>query len=570
MNGVKQLDAGSRLKWLIFLQLACLGCLLFLLIPPGSCWVSDNGNKHIILENFEINRSEVIENPAADLDPDNRLFPGGFHFLQRDKEMRSIYPIYFSLFTQPFHWLFGDRGLLVLPLASYILLLYLTARRFRSPWVLLLLGTGTPLLFYAGTFWEMLPACVVAFLAARELLTHGKRHPIRAGLILGVGLILREEMYFLVAALGGALMVTGGRRQGLREALLLAGAFILAALPIWCWQYLDSGHILGLHGSLYHTHHRQVPPGLIERAVGVVEGYWLYLFKFYVSGPRFHWSYPLRHLPVVLLAVVGGFPRSRDHLVLKRRLLLLAIAAWVVLIALLWQTPAPAMTAGVTVGLFTSTPILAGLLLNWRPLLTTGAPFRQWMAAAALFYVVIVPPLLTRTDIGIIWGPRHFLPVMPLLVYLGCAGLVRMGLARRHILLLGVLSAAIQCFGVVTLVRVCRESAALTETLRQEKEQVVLTDVFFLPEQTPQLFREKKWLYLDEDDDVALVLTRLRENHVNEALLVLSPNHRMLSDEALRQLLAEAPLLAPPEEFHAPASGFLELYIGKIRLQSPR
>ena len=95
----------------------------------------------------------------------------------------------------------------------------------------------------------------------------------------------------------------------------------------------------------------------------------------------------------------------------------------------------------------------------------------------------------------------------------------------------------------------------------------MISDLFFLPEQTPQLFFEKRWLFVKDDASAAELPALLARHGVREAVLVLSPRFRNLSDEALRRLLASMPLTAPPERFQAPVSGFLELFIGKLRLQ---
>ena len=90
-----------------------------------------------------------------------------------------------------------------------------------------------------------------------------------------------------------------------------------------------------------------------------------------------------------------------------------------------------------------------------------------------------------------------------------------------------------------------------------------------LPEQTPQLFFEKRWLFVKNDEAAAELPALLARHGIREAVLVLSPRFRNLSDGALRRLLTSLPLAAPPERFAAPVSGFLELFLGKVRLQSP-
>lgn len=293
---------------------------------------------------------------------------------------------------------------------------------------------------------------------------------------------------------------------------------------------------------------------------------------------------------MLLMAAAGAAPGFGAWRRCKHGAFALASAAWLVLVVMLWRNPAPAMAAGVTVGLFTGTPLMAGFLLNWRPLLRSAERSSRLLAALAIVYIVLTPPLLTRSDIGIIWGPRHFLCLMPVLLLLsfegwrkqrnaeirqaGAAGSLLRAVQRgRRFLLIPAaalgFSLALQLFGLRTLFGVTEETARLTAKLRSMAPEVVISDLFFLPEQTPQLFFEKRWLFVKNDEAAAELPALLARHGIREAVLVLSPRFRNLSDGALRRLLTSLPLAAPPERFAAPVSGFLELFLGKVRLQSP-
>lgn len=568
------------------LAIVLLAALPALLLPAGAGWITDNGNKYIIMRSLAGHGSTAIAHPAAEIDPEGKFFPdGGFHFRQFDGAMRSIYPEYFPALTLPFYRLFGERGVLLLPALGAMaaaLLFGLWRRRMAAGLILL---AGTPLLFYGGTFWEMAPSVLFA-LAAVMLAV--RRRLFFAGLLLGAGLILREEMYFLAAALGAGLLFAD-RRQW-RGVLRFGIGFLIAALPLLLWQYYCFGHVLGLHGALYYSHNRIAPPTIWEQLSGCLEGCYLYLFQFNAGPPEFRWYYPVLFSPMLLMAAAGAAPGFGAWRKFKHGAFALASAAWLILVVMLWRNPAPAMAAGVTVGLFTGTPLTAGFLLNWRPLLLSAERSSRLLAALAVVYLLLLPPLLTRSDIGIIWGPRHFLCVMPVLLLLSFEGWrkqrnaeIRQAVAagsllravqcgRRFLLIpaaaLG-FSLAFQLFGLWTLFGVTGETARLTGRLRSMAPEVVISDLFFLPEQTPQLFFEKRWLFVKNDEAAAELPALLARHGIREAVLVLSPRFRNLSDDALRRLLTALPLAAEPERFPAPVSGFLELFLGKVRLQSP-
>lgn len=520
-----------------------LAAMPALLLPAGAGWITDNGNKYIIMRSLAEGGTTAIANPAAGIDPAGRFFPdGGFHFRRFHGEMRSIYPEYFPALTLPWYRLFGERGVLVLPALGAMaaaLLFGLWRRRMAAG---LLLLAGTPLLFYGGTFWEMAPSVLFA-----------DRRQWRGVLRFGVG-------------------------------------FLVAALPLLLWQFHSFGHLLGLHGALYYSHNRIAPPTIWEQLSGFFEGCYLYLFQFNAGTPEFRWYYPVLFSPMLLMAAAGAAPGFGAWRRCKHGAFALASAAWLVLVVMLWRNPAPAMAAGVTVGLFTGTPLMAGFLLNWRPLLRSAERSSRLLAALAIVYIVLTPPLLTRSDIGIIWGPRHFLCLMPVLLLLsfegwrkqrnaeirqaGAAGSLLRAVQRgRRFLLIPAaalgFSLALQLFGLRTLFGVTEETARLTAKLRSMAPEVVISDLFFLPEQTPQLFFEKRWLFVKNDEAAAELPVLLARHGIREAVLVLSPRFRNLSDGALRRLLTSLPLAAPPERFAAPVSGFLELFLGKVRLQSP-
>ena len=50
-------------------------------MPLGGYWITDGGNKAMVMENFLLHHSISMQNPAAALDPADRFFPDAvFHF----------------------------------------------------------------------------------------------------------------------------------------------------------------------------------------------------------------------------------------------------------------------------------------------------------------------------------------------------------------------------------------------------------------------------------------------------------------------------------------------------------
>ena len=542
------------------------------LLPPGAVWITDNGNKQMVLENLVRHGTPAMVNPAAELDPGNRFFPdGNFHFRVEEGRVRSIYPEFFSALALPGCRLFGDAGLWILPvggtLAALALFLALIARlglppRFEALSAGLLL-CGSPLLFYSGTFWEMTAAAafpLAALLAAR------KRRWFLAGLLLGAGLWLREEFYLIALASGIAALVFYPKEW--KRCLPFGAGFLALAVPLWVYNSAVYGHILGFHGALYYTHNVETAPTFAERIAGLFEGFFVYLWKFNSGNPETVWYYWLALTPMFLLPV-AGFLRGAERF--KAAVAWAAVAAWAFLLWLYRTNPAPLFAAGLTVGFVTSSPLLAGFFLNWRNLLCRGPRPRRAVTLAALLYSLALPLVLTRSDIGIIWGARHYLLVFPVLFALGLTGFVRLGWRRRPVLAAAVAAAALalQATGIRLLFTAAEDAAEVQSTVAALEPRVIVSDVFFLPEMTPRLFFDKQWLYLGKDGRVDELVAALRDGGAKRFTLILSasPQFRQMSDAELARLLKAAPPAAEPFRLRTSGKGFLDLMIVECRLQ---
>ena len=113
---------------------------------------------------------------------------------------------------------------------------------------------------------------------------------------------------------------------------------------------------------------------------------------------------------------------------------------------------------------------------------------------------------------------------------------------------------------------VAAESAEFERTVNSLPEKTVVTDVFFLPEQTPHLFFDKDVFQLDRDN-AGKLLEFLRRDGRRDFVLILSPRFRRVGNEQLAQLL-NASEVDEPIPFRRPAgSGFMDLLIVRCRLK---
>ena len=160
-----------------------------------------------------------------------------------------------------------------------------------------------------------------------------------------------------------------------------------------------------------------------------------------------------------------------------------------------------------------------------------------------MLYCLVVPAILTQTDIGVIWGPRHFMPVAVLLFALGWRGFGQLGLVRRRPRIEAALTAA-----AAVLYLLAGEKALFVQAyaadqtghaLEAATEKTIVTDVFFLPEMTPGLARDRTILMIGEDSAVPEAIRVLRANGVKRFSLVLSastPYFGTITDDGLETL----------------------------------
>ena len=516
-------------------------------------WITDNGNKYIVMRNFAEYGTTAIEHPAPEFFPD-----GNFHFVRHRGKMRSFYPEYYPvLASYPFRRL-GERPVMWLSMLGGALSAGLLAMAMKRRLLPAALVFATPLLFFSFLLWEM--SWSVCFAAAAWLLLLDKKH-VLAGVVLGASLLLREEAYFLVFAFAAAMICD----RDVKDALKTCAGFLAGALWIWVYQYLAFGHIFGLHGSTYYLNNLPDAASPLVRQLQMIPwNYWHHLLRFApFASPWANW---LCLAPILGTIAVGALTeRKWDGT--KRWVAAAALAAWGALILKSAQDCRAgdiAFRAANITGLIATNPLFLPFYLNWRRLWSHRNRAIRLSARIAAIYILIVPPLLTANDIGLIYGARHFLVVMPPLVFAGAycrrnaRGGIRIATAEATIL---------QIVSLFMLFNVSAEADELEKKLAAAPGKVLVTDVFFLPEQTPRIFFERTVLKLD-DGNVDRLVARLRQQREREFTLVLSNRYRRIGDTGVMKLLAAAPPVADPIRFNRiPGSGFMDLYILHCRLK---
>ena len=196
-------------------------------------------------------------------------------------------------------------------------------------------------------------------------------------------------------------------------------------------------------------------------------------------------------------------------------------------------------------------PATIPVLAYWRALLRAPEPEIRLTALTVFLFILFLPPTLNAHDIGLTWSSRHCIVVMPLLAVLSGYALKRAGCFRRPWLPSAALlcGLAAQLWAIRALYDVSHRTRMLEEKLLKTSENVVVSDVFFLPEMTPRVMCGKLWLETTDASRTERLLAFLKAEKIDRFTLVLSPRYRRLPNAALADLLEKYRPDGEPEFF---------------------
>ena len=217
---------------------------------------SDTGLRLFQAEQLAQNNFQTIAVPYAGemFDPDWEYIPYYYAYSKVKGEILLNISPFLPYGTAILSNWFGDSARSILPAFGGILTavaIYLLAKEseLRHP-LLMMWGTlfATPVLFYSFTFWDHTLGTAFAtwgvYFGILGLTRQNLKFGLIAGIILGLGLGQRPEMYAFALAFGAAFILVAWRRWQLIGVVALGG--ILGVLLIWFLQYRWVGHPFGM------------------------------------------------------------------------------------------------------------------------------------------------------------------------------------------------------------------------------------------------------------------------------------------------------------------------------------
>lgn len=514
----------------LLFMLLLLSLLTWITFKPLVFTNSDVGLRFIQIRSLIAQRWQTLAIPyPTEIDPEFKYVPYYYAYsLVNGRLYFNISP-FFPFLVSFLYAAMGAPGLVVVPVAGGVLTawgMYKLARlsQLERP-LLLMWGTvfATPLLFYTAQLWDHTLGTGLAIsgmaLAAQGMKGKERHVAVIGGILLGLSLGQRPELYLFVIALGVAWLWINWRERPMIFALLAGGIF--GVLPIWLFQARWVGHPLGMATAtnlLGYGRPEVYPIELDGYPRSVVVGHFLFHIQ---ARDLVTFSATIAALIGILLLVfvlrVASFQKKSVFL------LAAACACWGYTI---WA--AIALTNMVT-GLVSTFPLLGFSLafVGVDPEEPERHLIYRFVWNTTLLYLVGM--LLFWPAFGAkIWGSRYLLSSYPLLLYLAFYAAVAhcqhippsLHTTLRAIFsLLLVVSIGLQLMGWRFNYVTVRALAVERDTVQSLPADVVLTNVPFWAPLVSSI-DDKLFFYTPSEVDAELLLPQLYAHHVRRIAVV--------------------------------------------------
>ena len=500
------------------------------MLSPSTVYSGDIGVKFVQARSLAAHRfaSLDLDYPGEFLDPGRQFFPIRPPFIiKAGNETQAIFSPMSAIIQSAAVSVAGVAGMTLTSLAAAAVILY-SAMRLAGPRlsvpVLLALGLGGPLWFYAISGWEHAPAVAFSSAAFAVAVTSPARGaPLAAGVLLGMGATLRDEVALLTP---GLLLMLRYARGGIAPlAVALAGAAVpllaAAAIEVGWFNRPAAAHLR------HAVHLVQSAAQLTDAPNPDVPALAPMTLRERYDTVIVYWTLGYGYTPAIVAYVAG----LMAALLLRWRLgTSVGILVWLLAVAALaardvWELlTAPKWLAG----LQRVSPYFVLAVLP-RPASVAGL---SWFPAATAFttlaYLVIAFAGVDTSG-GKSLGPRLLLPLFPLLAV---AAIVRIreyldgahGAERR----VGALGAALAVMAIAlhlggTIPAYHRRNADDTKTLRalaSVPDRIVVTDDEFTAQLLFTMYYRKIVLLADTAELGERLGAQLAAAHIPSVVLV--------------------------------------------------
>ncbi|MBM3329099.1 MAG: hypothetical protein FJY67_06450 [Calditrichaeota bacterium] len=497
--------------------LAALFLLLWLALPKGAFWGIDSGLKYAGSAAFAQSGSIALPYDGATFDAlgKHRPIPLPFSVME-DGKMIPTFPVLFMVLGGVLHFFLGRIGPFLLPLIGGWLMLvaaWILWQRQRTEHdgrlYLVLVGAGSPLLFYSLSLWEYSIAAAlvtlsVAYTSGRRGLDRERRHRdlLIGGIFIGLACGFRSEAAIWVAV---TLLLWKNVGHSWNSAGRYLAGMALALVPCALLNIWQTGHPLPLHIGANYVNYDIL--GILRLILTRAHNLHVLFFKGFDNNL---WSLG-GLIPLLVLVFWGGW-RREEGIWIVIGLFLVAAFGWYYSGYLMAGNPvAYTVKSG---GLLWVAP-MAGLAL--LPFRGERRKFWRLMLSGSILYALLVAGL-APTVRGVHWGPRFLVPILPLILIVAATRAQRWWRryesARPILILLVVLSIITQGLSFHLLQRALRNNQALDRWVASTGSEVSLTTIWWLPGDVALQSAYRPWYLTDRGDRLGEVVAELRKRGV--------------------------------------------------------
>jgi hypothetical protein len=224
------------------------------ILSPEAVYSGDIGVKYVQAQALVDERFTTLDipYPGEFLDPEREFFPLRPPFVMvTGGATQAIFPPVSAVIQAVAVAVGGFRGLIVLSIVAAAVVLVaswkLAPAEYGVP-VILAVGLGSPLWFYAVSGWEHAPAVafgVAAFAWVWRAPPESRTAPFIGGALVGAGAALRDEVVLLAPGLLLALWIRGKSWRSLVSAVagLAAPLLLSAAVEVWWFERPAAAHL---------------------------------------------------------------------------------------------------------------------------------------------------------------------------------------------------------------------------------------------------------------------------------------------------------------------------------------
>jgi len=417
----------KKILFVLFLLIACAYIIPFFLLPAKGFWICDNGTKFIQMKSMIISGYKGLSIVRTGTDflagPEYSPMQEPF-FTHIDSKVYGVFSNLFVFLSSVMFQVFGFRGLYVIPLLSFFLLIpvvWKIAGLFSFPKLtqllsLVLVSLCTPVWFYSLTFWEHLTATAIIVWGIYFYLYYFLKKPnfkylLYSAALCSLSIYFRDELLIIPIALNVSVLIINPRY--FKKMIMFNLIALATILPFFIFNWIAFSNPLGVHVTSISPLSKGISLFLSDR---------LFVFKRLLLN-----SHENVLLSVVLnLAFVFFLLFNRLIPVRKLRYAVIVSGIFaamngIVILLGYFTTENKFFFTEFTNGLSSTVPFLIFAFIFIKKDIVEKT---VWLTV--LFYILIYVLLSpAKHCVGIHWGCRYLLAVYPLLGVMASASIAQ-------------------------------------------------------------------------------------------------------------------------------------------------